>query len=466
MARSPQNVGAVTVWMIIFVALWLTSTVFLVILYTGQEELKTETDRLKKANDQLISSSERSSLGIVQQARPAAEGGPTVVGLIEQARSLTAELATGNAADDVAAVRVARDDLVETIAREKLIKNSRGLDGASLSDALSLVYESFKAQAALLKQSEERIVELETEVDSLVKANTSQKDDFEQRAMQLTGQMEEIETSRAAFRDQQEKAAEERSREFDDRLAQNDKVLTQVRQTQTSLESENEELRKGTTALREKLGELMIGPEEMSTARQPDGLVLTSVPGDQVVYINLGRGSRLALGLQFAVYDAAKGIPANGVGKARIEVVSINDDSAECRKVWVRPGYVILEGDLIANPVFDPNRPLTFVTAGDFDLDHDGRIDADGEDTLVALITDWGSQTTNELTALTDFVVLGGSPRKPRTGSSLTPEQAERAKSMESAWKKYNDVVTTARNLAVPVMTQDVFLDFLGYSGR
>ena len=42
-----QGVNAITVWMIVFVALWLTSTVFLVILYTGQEELRTENLRVQ-----------------------------------------------------------------------------------------------------------------------------------------------------------------------------------------------------------------------------------------------------------------------------------------------------------------------------------------------------------------------------------------------------------------------------------
>ena len=77
MAKQQSGVNAVTVWMIIFAALWLTATVFLVILYTGQEGMKTDVSRLQASNRKLISSSQSNSLALVKEAR---EEGPTVVG--------------------------------------------------------------------------------------------------------------------------------------------------------------------------------------------------------------------------------------------------------------------------------------------------------------------------------------------------------------------------------------------------
>ena len=63
-----QGVGSITVWMIIFVALWLTSTVFLVILYTGQEDLNNELARLRTANDRLISGSAKFAANAIAAA--------------------------------------------------------------------------------------------------------------------------------------------------------------------------------------------------------------------------------------------------------------------------------------------------------------------------------------------------------------------------------------------------------------
>ncbi len=95
MARGQQQgAGAITVWMIIFVALWLTSTVFLVVLYTGQEELHTQINSLQADKDKLISPDEQRSVELVRNARSRAEGGPTVVGILEGERKKMAALAT------------------------------------------------------------------------------------------------------------------------------------------------------------------------------------------------------------------------------------------------------------------------------------------------------------------------------------------------------------------------------------
>ncbi len=102
MAKSQlQRLNALTVWMILFVGLWLTSTVFLVILYTGQAELQEEVDRSGEAYAKVISSAEKGSIALAKRGQAR---GPTVVGLIEGARAQTAELATGNPDDDPPAV--------------------------------------------------------------------------------------------------------------------------------------------------------------------------------------------------------------------------------------------------------------------------------------------------------------------------------------------------------------------------
>jgi hypothetical protein len=136
----------------------------------------------------------------------------------------------------------------------------------------------------------------------------------------------------------------------------------------------------------------------------------------------------------------------------------------------VQPGQVILEGDLIANPVYDPKRPLNFVVAGEFDLDHNGIIDRDGGGAVESLIRKWGGRIVTEVTPTTDFVVLGVPPRRPRglgdpnaagsgAGSGAAPAGTD-------AWTQYHQVVDAAKSMSVPVMNQSVFLNFLGYTGR
>jgi len=218
-------------------------------------------------------------------------------------------------------------------------------------------------------------------------------------------------------------------------------------------------------AQEQKSGGLTRGPDTLAPARLADGSVLTAVAGDDVVYIDLGEKDRLNLGMQFAVYSGENGIPADGRAKAQIEVASIFEDSAECKIVRRRRGQVVFEGDLIANPVYDRDRPQKFLVVGEFDLDRDGQVDAAGAQVIESLVREWGGVVTQELSAVTDFMVLGASPKRPLSGSTrnLSAEQAERRAAREKAWSLYADRLSTARALSVPILSHDLFLNFLGY---
>jgi hypothetical protein len=70
------------------------------------------------------------------------------------------------------------------------------------------------------------------------------------------------------------------------------------------------------------------------------------------------------------------------------------------------------------------------------------------------------------LTALTDFVVVGAAPTRPRTGREVSSQPGESSGTAQQAWDRYMTTLTSARSLSVPVMSQEVFLNFLGYRGR
>jgi len=127
MARGlQQGIGSITV-LIVFVGLWLVSTVLLVLLYTNQEELRVETARLQEDNERLISRAERSSVQLFQSAKA---GGPTVVGLLEGARSEIAELATGESSDDAVTVRNKLDETLQAIRDDRLVPNPADFEDA------------------------------------------------------------------------------------------------------------------------------------------------------------------------------------------------------------------------------------------------------------------------------------------------------------------------------------------------
>lgn len=459
MAKGQQSgVNTVTIGMIVFAALWLTATVALVILYTGQEDLKNERDRVALHNSKLITDNEERSLELAKAAR---EGGPTVVGLIEEARSRTAELASGTAGDSVAAIKAKRDALLASIRADGVVDGD-SVDGRSYHDILTTVYTACKKEADLRKAAESRAAQLEADMTKLVEADAARKNEFDQHTKETADKLARCESERDGFRDTSGKSVRDMESEIEELKRRNTTEVSNERRLRLDAEQRLAELQERFSAQQEKLGGLMIGPEELSTARKADGRILTAVPGDKVVYIDRGAKDTLTLGLQFAVYSAHTGIPADGRGKAQIEVVSIFPTSAECRIVWRAPTAVILEGDLIANPIYDPARPPTFLVLGEFDLDRDGNLDRNGAQTVEALIKSWGGKVSEDLSPLTDFVVLGAPPKKPRATTDETVSIG--TSTGENAWEKYNTVAEAARTMSVPVMTQNVFLSFLGYA--
>ncbi len=458
MAKGQTQGGAITAGLILFAALWLTSTVLLVMLYTDQAAYRDENARLVGDNNRLISRAERGSLPLFQSARP---GGPTVVGLLERARAETAELATGDGSKDAAAVATALDDLLRGIRDERLARRPKRFDGVSYHEAVSMLYEDFKTESKQRVAAQERVAQLETEIDQLSSAVNEQKSEFDRQIKQFDEKLKTVESGRDNFRTEKNDEVTKLVADFEQRRKQNDEDLTRERRGLSSC-------REQVTLLEERLGamaDLLPGPDTLLTARQPDGRILHAIPGDKTIFIDRGRRHRLTLGLRFAVYESAVGIPVDGRSKGQIEVVRIDETSAQCKIIRVSGGSVIMEGDLIANPIYDPNRPVTFVVLGDFDLDHDGMMDRDGAAVVDAMIAKWGGSVTSELTALTDFVVLGAAPRSPRPARNESAEEAARVSARQRDYDRYMQTVSLSRSLAIPVLNQQVFLNFLGYSG-
>lgn len=463
MAKGQQGIGATTVWMIVFCFFWLVSTVWLVILYTGQEELRASTAQAQRDFRRVANPEELRS---IEQVKTASETGPTALGLLEEARASTAEVATGVPADGVAVVRTKRNDFLKTIRADGLIENPEAFDEASLMSALNLLYDRFKQERAQRVLAEERLEQLDTEVAKLADLNSQLKDDFNKRTQELQDRMNSIESERAAYRTEQDNAVAVISKDFEQRRVQTDADLTELRQKDRQTSVLLKEMNARLKAQNEKYAELEIGPGKLSTARQPDGRILTAVPGDEIVYIDRGSSDRLVLGLKFGVYSARDGIPEDGVAKAQVEVVAINEKSSECRVLRLSPGQAILENDWIANPIYDPARSPSFVVLGYFDMNRDGLPDVDGGDSVEALIQNWGGTIAREVTALTDFVVLGAAPMVPRTPNNPTAEQTARIEALKRVHDHYHSILTSAQTLAVPIMTQDVFLNFLGQPER
>lgn len=463
MAKAQQRISAITIWMIVFVGLWLASTVILVILYTEHEDLKNLARQRLTQKQTAVSATEEREIELI---RAPSASGPTMVGILNEERQLTAQYATGDPENSASVVRERRDALIKRIATDQLVADHAAYAGQPLLGMAEKLYEEYRSATDALTEARNSVKQLTDQLDQNVAAKTAQATEFDKKAQELTEQSVKSEQGRTETDKEYAASLAQIKGETDRKLEAIDDILAKERAEKAELVKNLDTIKERLAVLDEQVGPLRIGPKPLTTARLADGTVLQAVPGDKMVYIDLGKDDRLVLGMQFAVYSYETGIPPDGRGKGRIEVVSIYEDSAECKIVETFRNQVIFPNDLVANPVYDRNRAPTFLVIGEFDLNHDGATDPDGVGTVESLVSAWGGTIVDDLTARTDFVVLGASPSQPPPIGQVSPEEAQRLEAARRAFDRYTEAVAKAKDLAVPVLTQNVFLHFLGYSGR
>jgi len=202
--------------------------------------------------------------------------------------------------------------------------------------------------------------------------------------------------------------------------------------------------------------------------------VITQTSPDSICYINLGFGDHVNPGTTFEVYAKEDGVPklADGTdtlnmpkGKASIEIISVGQNSSQCRVIRTTTGTTLTQGDLCVNIVYDKNIKPYFFIYGKFDMDQNG-VATDGEaEILKNLVTRWGGKISDKISIETDFVVLGKEPTIPvftpeELAQPILKQKADEAKAQLDAYNKIRD---EAVSLHIPVMNQNRFLYYTGY---
>lgn len=447
--RGQQRAGGVSaihVWLIVFVALWLLSTVLLVWLYTDQSGLTKQAEDLRLSNDQL-------------QERLRND---------QSAREELTELAVGAAEDDLDTAVSKVKNLLARIRNDRLVPEASAFDdpATGLLPAMTSLYEAYRGERKSLLAAGAELDRLQSEVEGLAQGRTQREQAFEEKEEELVAQVQGLERDLADYRAQRDAEIDAFESRIEELRQQNSRDLQEQRTEIAALRQELAEYKSRCQEWQAKFGELQITPEPLLTARQGDGRVLTAKAGEDVVYIDLGRKHRITRGMQFAVYPSDAGIPADGRAKARIEVARLFPETAECIVRELLGTGMIIEGDIINNPIYDKTRSLTFAVAGTFDFTGEGRSAPAGAEQIEALIHDWGGRVVETVSARVDFVVLGDPPPRSSAVGELSPEAVERQAVVRRRYEHYTTIAETAKALSVPILTQEVFLHFLGYSGQ
>lgn len=266
---------------------------------------------------------------------------------------------------------------------------------ADLKDALA-------AHSDLQKKLADDLSKLKSKVDELQNAKTEFERIKSSETQALASQIGAKQDALNALR----RESVDMRREARDELLRRESLLDQQREALASLR-----------------GPGIDAGQELAIAQTPVGTVMRALPGDSLVHIDLGREDNVRLGMSFSVYSAEERIPADGRGKAHIEVVSVDRRTAECRVTTPpSPDNPILEGDSIGNIVLsrDRSKKQRFCIVGQFDIDFDGTADVRGPEAIAALVKRYGGEVVDHVDATTDYVVVGLEP--PNAPSNLTLE--------------------------------------------
>ncbi len=182
-----------------------------------------------------------------------------------------------------------------------------------------------------------------------------------------------------------------------------DKQLeVEVHQHRTAIEDRNKEvsrLKNDNEVYKEKIQKLTENKESKTVALEPDGEVTAVAEGLKTAYLNLGRRQRLQRGMRFTVFSYGPGgVPRR---KGEIEVLDVKEELSKAAILSVTSQRdPIVEGDLIANPIYRPSAAPNFVLCG--------QMTRYSPEDLMHLIEENGGKVQAKVSSDTDFVVAGG----------------------------------------------------------
>lgn len=337
---------------------------------------------------------------------------------------------------------------------------------------------------SLLDQMRGRIASLETQNQDATRARDDALADLQATTERFDRARDEHSATIEALRDEIDRNDQdvdlyrtdvtESKRAFEEQLAQ---VREDAEQRVAALESDIEDARSRIYILEEQLANCRGETRDNGLGRPDeatvvDGSILAANPRRQEVSISLGARDRVVLGMTFEVYNAGTNLRPNDEGeyppgKAAIEVITVDDATSRARIIRQRQGNPIIEGDILVNPLFDPNKKYVFTVYGNFDTNGDGIPTPSEGDEIRGYVESWGGILEDTITGNTDFLVLGEPPiLPPPPGVDDPVEVIDRYLRLNRQAQTYQDLFETAKKTGIPVLNQNRFFTLTGLSGR
>lgn len=444
----------VTVTIVLLATVCVGLFIATVVLTSRYQERTRELEQARRDHADIVRADERNDDAIRNLIERARGQRQSLVGYLTTSLATTMDRVTGS-----------RRDLVEDL-QTKL----EAVQGAASTSLLNVIRERDRRieglQAQLAQAESARTAALQ-DLNNEVERVQQLEREHERTLAQLQGEVEQYKSEVDQYRQEvvaaraEMDARVERIREdYESRLDRAQADLREARQQVLLLQEQLAELRES-----QRRSVFRGQPEESLV----DGRVIAATPGQNEVVIGLGRRDKIVLGMTFAVYSDASAVrpdPETGEyprSKAQLEVISIDETSARCRITRETRGNPVVKGDVIANPVYDPQKVYKFVVYGEFDTDGDGRRQPYERDLLADLIRQWGGEVVDELEGDIDFLVLGQRPVvPPRPGIGQPIEVVREWMRIDQGARRYDQLLEQARNTSLPVLNQNRLYTLLG----
>lgn len=479
---NQRSQGTLLTTVVIFAILFVTATVFAI--YYGTRASKAEkdlADEREKIQPEIVQSVNDPSLtdlraardsgkipGVVAASRGGSAGGTPLINVALAQRDQLAQAIGGSSAASFAVAREQAQAAIESA------KSTKAYSGDSLAGAVTAMANQINTLNDQLAQSATKLANEQAAHKAAIDTNAAELSAMRKEVADVRAQADKsMAAANSASNDARQTVQTVEQARADER-AKVQAAMDQQSATVAGLNSKFENAQKVADGLQNRLDKYRVNPGD-ATLVQTDGQIV-SIPGNGMVYINLGSGKQVVPGLTFEVYDQGIGMPRKTEvdetgdpvlpkGKAAIEVVRVGGSSSEARIIRQDTGTILAQGDLIANLVYDQNTKYNFVVYGKFDLDQNEKPTQTDAEVIKRLITQWGGKVSNDVSVSTDFVVLGSEPELPQFSREELQDVLNVAK-LDAAQREvdaYQDVVQKARELGVPVLNQNRFLYFIGY---
>lgn len=335
-----------------------------------------------------------------------------------------------------------------------------------IKELLTALQHTIDQREALQQQ----LMDLRNRYDTAVADMQKTKETLNTQVGEYRQQVEQISTDYNSLKALMQRNTDEQIKILLDRAEKSEGSAKQLNadllKTQAELNVAQNRLQDALTAL----AKIKPTPDQEAVAYKPDGKVILVDDAEGVIRINLGSDDRVYRGLTFSVYDKGSGIPRDGKPKAQVEVFAVDQKVCAARITSSGRGNPIGTGDLVANLIWDSDKENRFVIAGDFDLDRNGTPDYDAISKIEALIRKWGGTVDQDVSAKTDYVILGTEPKVPPQptleAQTADPTLTDKYNAARQRLERYDHVRQQAQSLWVPMFSYERFLYFTGYASQ